>query len=103
MAAVDRNGYAPSILQTERKCYVTGLTGTLVRHEIYFGSGRGELSKPWGGWVWLRPDWRNTPSHGVHMFGGRKLDRRLKQECQRRFEELYSHETFIRTFGRSYL
>ena len=37
------------------------------------------------------------------MFGGRPLDRRLKQECQQRFEELYSHEIFVWTFGRSYL
>ena len=103
MATLDRNGYAPSIMQADRQCYVTGSTVNLVRHEIYYGRGRREASKRWGCWVWLRPDWHNTSNYGVPMWGGRDLDRRLKQACQRRFEELYSHEAFVRTFGRSYL
>ena len=31
------------------------------------------------------------------------LDRMLKRVCQERFEEIYSHEEFMRIFGKSYL
>lgn len=39
--------------------------------------------------------------HGVHF--DKALDLQLKQECQRRFEALYGHDTFMEVFGRNYL
>jgi len=86
-----------SILQTERECYVTGSQHELDRHHIYAGSRR-KLSDKWGCWVWLR--------HDVHMDLHQRdpeLDRRLKRECQERFEELHGHEMFMRIFGKNYL
>jgi hypothetical protein len=31
------------------------------------------------------------------------LDLMIEQECQRRFEEIYSHEEFMEVFGKNYL
>lgn len=37
----------------------------------------------------------SNPNHGKDLF--------LKQYAQRKFEELYSHEEFMRIFGKNYL
>ena len=87
----------PSILQTEKECYVTGSRVNLDCHHIYAGPRR-TASDKWGCWVWLR--------HELHMGlhdRDKELDRRLKRECQERFEELYGHEKFMEIFGKSYL
>lgn len=69
----------------------------LDRHHIYAGSNRNNSEK-WGCWVWLR--------HDIHMLlhdSDKSIDRRLREDCQRAFEELYDRETFMRIFGKSYL
>jgi hypothetical protein len=38
---------------------------------------------------------------GVH--GNRKLDLKLKRECQQKFEESHSHDEFMRIIKRNYL
>jgi len=89
-----------SILQDRRECYITGATEGLHKHHVYAGSRR-KASEQWGCWVWLRWDWHNGAPYGVHQ--NPDLDRRLKQECQERFEELYGHEKFMEVFGKNYL
>ena len=91
---------ADSILQDRRECYITGDTAGLHRHHIYPGSRR-RASEDWGCWVWLRWDWHNGASYGVHS--NPALSRQLKQECQERFEALYGHEAFMDVFGKNYL
>jgi hypothetical protein len=51
--------------------------------------------------VWLRGDWHNLSNYGVHF--NKDLDRKLKQETQEKFEELYGHDKFIEVFGRNYI
>ena len=89
-----------SILQGERECYITGATQGLHRHHIY-GGGRRQISEAQGFWVWLRHDWHNTAPYGVH--NNPDLDRRLKQECQERYEETHSREEFMGLLGKNYL
>lgn len=87
----------PSVLQSEEECYVTGSRQDLDLHHVYAGPRR-RLSDKWGCWVWLR--------HDVHMDLHQRdpeLDRRLKRECQEAFEALYSHELFMKIFGKNYL
>jgi hypothetical protein len=43
----------------------------------------------------------NEPPNGVHH--NRERDLSLKREFQKRFEDEYDHETFMRVFGRNYL
>lgn len=89
-----------SILQKEKKCFITGRTDNLHCHHIYFGSNR-RVSDLCGFWVWLTGEWHNQSSHGVHFNHG--LDIYLKQECQRVFEEKHSRKEFMHLIGRNYL
>ncbi len=91
---------ADSIMQSTKECYITGSTQGLHKHHIYPGSRR-QASEKWGCWVWLRGDWHNLSDYGVHSTP--ELDRRLKQSCQERFEELYGHDCFMGVFGKNYL
>lgn len=90
-----------SILQNDRECYITGDTQGLHQHHIYFGNPGRKISEANGFWVWLRWDWHNGASYGVHF--NHELDRRLKQECQEKYEETHSREEFRRLIGKSYL
>lgn len=90
-----------SIMQNEKKCYLTGRTDNLHKHHIYEGVGRRKLSEKYGCWVWLTGEWHNQSNHGVHF--NRPLDLLLKCKCQKRFEETHSRTEFIQIFGRSYL
>lgn len=94
----------PSILQDEKKCYITGYEGDgLDCHHIYFGTGNRRISDENGFWVWLRHDFHieNSPNNTPH--NDKKVDLWLKQDCQRKFEETHSREEFMELIGRNYL
>ena len=83
-------------MQDTKECYLTGSVRWLDRHHIFHGPRR-KAAEKWGCWVWL--------DHETHMKlhnGDTALDRRLKAECQERFEELHGHEKFIEVFGKNY-
>lgn len=89
-----------SILQDEKKCYVTEHTNALHKHHIYGASNR-KISEDNGFWVWLTPEYHNMSDRGVHF--NKEFDTLLKQECQAKYEETHSREDFIALIGRSYL
>lgn len=89
-----------SIMQDKKECWITGSTSGLHRHHIYAGSRR-NASEEWGCWVWLRGDWHNLSSYGVHF--NTAFDRELKALCQEKFEALYGRERFMEVFGKNYL
>lgn len=89
-----------SILQDEKVCYVTGSVCDLHEHHIFFGKNR-RISEENGFKVWLRSDWHNMSSHGVHS--NPDLDLRLKQDCQRKFEETHTRDEFMKLIGKNYL
>lgn len=93
---------AKSILQQEKRCYITGSTGNLQKHHIYFGRNR-KTSEKHGFWVWLIGELHNQSDLGVHCKNGHELDLRLKQECQQKFEETHSRSEFMALIGRNYL
>lgn len=91
-----------SIMQTDKRCIVTGATDGLDCHHIYFGNPNRRISDENGFWVWIR--------HDVHMRLHDKrppyelLDKQLKRLCQARFEEsVGTREEFMRLIGRNYL
>ena len=57
---------APSILQDEKECFLSGAYEGLERHHIYGGANRRNSAK-YGLWVWLRHDLHNEPPDGVHF------------------------------------
>lgn len=99
-ATLDRNGYAPSIVQDIEGCYFCARRdGKLDRHEIFHGAYR-QKSKALGLWV--------TLCHSCHMALHQKnarLDEILKRQGQREAMQLYGWTTaeFIQRFGKNYL
>lgn len=89
-----------SLMSTDKKCYVCGRDYTLHKHHIFFGANR-KHSEKYGCWCWLCAEHHNMSNRGVHS--DKVLDKRLKEECQKRFEKLYSHEKFMQIFGRNWL
>lgn len=88
---------AQSIMQDEKKCFVTGSTEMLDFHHVFGGSRRKQADR-YGCYVWLR--------HDVHMAlhgGDSTLAYGLRRACQKRFEELYGHDKFMQIFGKNYL
>ena len=98
---LDKNGYAPSIMQEKEECFVTKRNYGLIRHEIYFGTANREISKRNGFWLNLIPELHNMTSIGVHF--NREFDLQLKVSCQKKFEETNSREEFMKLIGRNYL
>lgn len=107
---LDRNGYAPSIVQAGTEeypdCYLCGEyipCEHLDRHEIFGGVYR-EKSKRLGLWVLLHHNicHENGPA-AAHQ--NRDTMLMLKQAGQKAAMEHYgwSVEDFIREFGRNYL
>lgn len=90
-----------SIIQTEKRCYVTGETRNLDLHHVFKGSRRNSSEKH-GLTVWLR--------HDIHldMHDHRKpyetLENDLKVIAQQAFEDNGgTREEFFQAFGANYL
>ena len=94
---------AQSILQTEKECFITGSTYNLHKHHIFYGNPWRRISEENGFWVYLIGRLHNQSDNGVHGKNGHKLDIKLKQICQRKFEETHSREEFMKLIGRNYL
>lgn len=91
-----------SILQDEKKCYITGSTVNLHRHHIYAG-GRRKISEREGFWVYLVGWLHNQSNQGVHGKDGHELDIKLKQDCQRAYEQTHTRDEFMALIGKNYL
>lgn len=91
---------APSILQNEKVCFMSGCTAALERHHIFPGANRKNSAK-YGLWVWLRHDLHNEPPAGVHHNISQM--RALQRIGQAAFEEHYPDLDFMKIFGRNYL
>lgn len=90
-----------SIMQDEKKCYVTGAEYVpLHKHHIYAGKNR-QASERHGFWVWLIPELHNMSNAGVHF--DKAFDLRLRRECQAKFEETHTREEFMAIIGANYL
>lgn len=97
---LDRNGYAPSILQQGCDgCYLCYRnSGKLDRHEVFHGSDR-KKSKELGLWVNVCQECHYL----IHNSDG-KLDRKLKEDAQQIAEMYYgwNHDDFRKRFRKSY-
>jgi hypothetical protein len=92
-----------SIIQSDKKCYITGSTYDLHEHHCIYGRGLRQLSEKYGLKIWLRADWHNMADYGVHF--DKALDLQIKQMAQRKAMEHYGWtvEEFIKIIGRSYI
>ena len=90
-----------SIIQKERCCLVCRTEQGLHEHHVFFGTANRKKSDDYGLTVWLCGRHHNMSNESVHF--NKKLDLKIKQLAQRKFEELYNHEKFMREFGRNWL
>lgn len=89
-----------SIISEEKRCYLCGSTVGLEMHHIFFSALR-PASDKYGLKCWLCAFHHRDNKHGVH--GNRELDLKLKRKAQEIFEAKYSHEKYMKIFGRNYL
>ena len=90
-----------SIMQEEKCCYVCGGTYNIHEHHVFEGTGRRKMSEKNGFKVWLCGYHHNLSDEGIHF--NKELDRRVKAECQAKFEETHTREEFMELVGRNYL
>lgn len=83
------------------ECYNCGDTRNLEEHHVFFGKKQKKKSEHYGLKVHLCPGCHRHNKTGVHG-GNIELDKRLKEEAERIFEEKYSRELFREEFGRYY-
>lgn len=89
-----------SIMQNTKTCFICGKKEPLHLHHVFYGNANRKQSDKWNCVIWLCPE-HHTGEKGVHK--NRVLDIVIKRLCQTKFEELHSHEKFMRIFGKNYL
>lgn len=90
-----------SIIQKEKKCFVTGATNGLHEHHV-FKSSRRKLSEKYGLKVWLRHDVHRLMHD--HNAPYETLENDLKPIAQKAFEDNGgTREEFMAIFGANYL
>lgn len=100
---VDRNGYAPSILQHGEYCFLCGrMDRKLDRHEPFGGAYR-EKSKWDGLWLLLCHEGCHEGRYGAH--GSREVRDYLRAYTQGKAMEVYgwTTEQWVARYGKNYL
>lgn len=94
-----------SIIQTQKRCYLTGREDNLHEHHVFYGTGKRKLSERYGLKIWLSGEFHNLSDYGVHGKHGRELDLKIKRDVQIEAMAYYgwSIEDFIKIFGRNYV
>ena len=89
-----------SILQTEKECWFCGARVGLECHHIFAGTANRRISEKYGLKVWLCHE-HHTGNDGAQYDKEKNLQ--LKQEAQKKFEALYSHDMWMRLIRKNYL
>lgn len=81
---------------TNGRCWVTGTTIDLDKHEIFGGANR-QISMKWGMVIELSRKWHDLAKldEFVRLF--------FQKWGQRQFEKMYPEEDFVKIFGTNYL
>lgn len=88
-------------MSNEKACFVCGTTSNIEKHHIYEGSERSK-SEIYGCWCYLCA-YHHRLQGGLSHNPIPMIDKYLKQECQRRFEENHSHVEFMNIFKRNWI
>lgn len=102
-----RKSHPESILQKpgERTCLICILKGMepaygVHQHHAFGGTANRAKSEEYGLKAWTCFE-HHEGDTGVHR--DRETDLMLKKYAQEKFEEKYSHEMFMKEFGRNYI
>lgn len=96
---LDRNGYAPCIMQKAERCYMCARSGDLQRHEIY-GAANRDKSKAYGLWVLLCPECHD---HLHFRDAMQKLELREQGQIEAMQHYGWTKKEFLERFGKSYV
>lgn len=98
--ALDRNNYAPSVVEQGDGCYLCGRTDRkMERHEVFHGPYR-DKSKRLGCWVNLCSECHDKLHHrGGGMDVGLKM--RIQEEAMKHYG--WTTEEFRERFGKNYV
>lgn len=86
----------------DMECAICGAQTYLQYHHCMHGTANRRKADKYGLTVWLCMSCHEQ----LHFSGDtkwRELDRELEGDAQRRFEDLYGHEQWMREFGKNYL
>lgn len=101
---INRNGYAPSIMQSDlSRCYRCGkTTGKLDFHEV-FGASNRTKSKRLGLWVALCRDGCHLGKWGVHYNADAMEQLHLEGQIAAMTAYGWTKEEFIKRIGKNYI
>lgn len=90
-------------IMPESPLYETERKAGLHRHEVFYGSGKRQLSIKYGLVVFLTPAMHNMSNQGVHF--NKDFDLQLKEIGQRAAMEYYGWtvDDFRKIFSKNYL
>ena len=91
-----------SIIQDEKKCFITGSTEGLHKHHCIGGINR-RLADEDGLWVWLRWDYHIADSPNLTPHNSAEAAWYFQRLAQRKYEETHTREEFMARYGRNYL
>lgn len=89
-----------SIVQQEKRCWFCGAVVGLEEHHIFAGTANRKISEKYGLKVFLCKR-HHTGKNGAQY--DRDMNMQLKQEAQRKFEQIHSHELWMETIRKNYL
>ena len=92
-----------SILMVMDHCLICKDTKNLHIHEVFYGTGKRQISIKEGLCVTLCPFHHNASNHGVHL--NKTLDLKIKKWAQKKWQEhnKKTTEDFIKLMGKNYL
>lgn len=92
----------------DRTCYLCillngdyAVRSNLQEHHVMSGTANRRLAERWGLKVYLCLQHHTAGSYAVH--NNADIQRRLQQKAQEIFEAQYSHQLWMREFGRNYI
>ena len=91
-----------SIIQDKKECYICKTTYNLHLHHIFFGTANRKISDK-NGFVIYLCQYHHESDFGVHGKYGDELNRKLKSECQKKYEENHTRQEFINLIGRNFI
>lgn len=89
-----------SIIQSEKECFVCGTTVNLECHHIFNGPLRKKADKD-GCWCWLCAYHHRLGKEAVHQNAKRMC--MLKRYAQLKYEEMHSHDEYMKRYHKNYL
>lgn len=91
-----------SIMHNDEYCYVCAVNLGTESHHCLHGTANRKQADKYGLIVKLCPECHRG-THGVHGREGAPLDRILKRQAQKMFEQEYPDLSFKDIFGKNYL